>query len=351
MLWRRIHDYLQSHPALCLLILAPEVEYLTGSSQLSYLIDQPILFFLFLAQNLASYGAAVLLIREARVRWNLGWTGVLFLGACYGIINEGIGVSTLFRTGVGGVGVAGSYQHAFGVNWLNVTDLIPIVHPLFSVALPILFLDLALPETRGRTLLTSREMALAFYALVVDSIVTPYFIYRLTGFAAGPFLWAACVGTIGVLVLAARLLPRNLFEPKTALPRARPWHFALLGMTFVWILGLSQAVLVRFVVPVAIIAAWVLAFAALTLFVVLRNIGRTGSQPQVVALAGGLVVSLIPMGILAQLGTGPGLIPVLVADGIVVYFVLWLWKKYRPGTQPEGPGPAKRRSEAIAIQD
>jgi hypothetical protein len=326
---QRARRFLQAHPVVCLLILAPEVEYLTGSSQLSLLVAQPILFFLFLAQNLASYGAAVLLIREARIRWNLGWAGVLFLGACYGIINEGLGVSTLFRLGVGGVGVTGSYQHYLGVNWLNVADLIPIVHPLFSVAIPILFLDLALPETRGHPLLTSREVAIAFYALVVDTIATCFFIYRVTGFAAGPLLWGICVGTIGLLVLAARRLPKELFSPTTATPRARPLVFALIGVTFVWVLGLSQAVLVHVDAPVLLIILVVLSYASLTLFAVLRTIGRTRSEPQVVALASGLVLSLIPMGIASQLGTGAGLIPLAAGDLTAVLFVRYLWKKYR----------------------
>jgi hypothetical protein len=324
----RLRAFFRRHPALCLLLLAPEVEYLTGSTQSSLLLAQPILFFLFLAQNLASYGAADLLIREARVRWRLGWAGVLFLGACYGIINEGLGVSTLFRPGVGGVGIPGAYEHFLGVNWLNVADLVPIVHPLFSVAIPLLFLDLALPETRGRPLLDLSEIGVAFYALIADTIVTCYFVYRVTGFAAGPILWAVCLGTIGVLVLVARHLPRDLFAPKSATPRAPPLAFALMGASFVWILGLTQAVLVFLHVPVALVIAWALGFAALILVLVLRYIGRTRSAPQVVALSGGLVLSLVPMGILSQYATGVGLVPVLAGDLLAVSFVLWLWKKY-----------------------
>lgn len=337
----RVREFLQDHPVVCLLLLAPEVEYLTGSSQLSLLVSQPILFFLFLAQNLASYGAAVLLIREARVRWNLGWAGVLFLGASYGIINEGLGVSTLFRTGVSGVGAPGDYGHYLGVNWLNVTSLVTIVHPLFSVAIPILFLDLALPGTRGRPLLDRPAIGVAFYALVTDTIATGFFVYRVTGFAAGPVLWTACLATIGLLVLAARLGPRDLFRPTSATPRARPLLFALLGGTFVWVLGLVQAVLVHFAVPPPLVIAWLVGYAGLSLFVVLRTIGRTRSEPQVVALAGGLVLSLIPMGLSAQYGTGLGLIPLLAGDLAAVLFVLFLWRKYRRAQAPIWTGPTK----------
>lgn len=337
----RVREFLRDHPVVCLLLLAPEVEYLTGSSQLSLLVAQPILFALLLAQNLASYGAAVLLIREARVRWNLGWAGVLFLGSCYGIINEGLGVSTLFRTGVSGVGVPGDYGHYLGVNWLNVTSLVMIIHPLFSVAIPILFLDLALPETRGRRLLDQPAIGIAFYALVTDTIVTCFFVYRVTGFSAGPILWAACLGTIGLLLLAARLAPRDLFRPTGITPPARPLAFALLGGTFVWVLGLVQAVLVHFAVPPPLVIAWLLGFAGLTLFIVLRSVGGTCSEPQVVALAGGLVLSLIPMGLSTQYATGPGLIPLLGGDLAAVLFVLFLWRKYRRVVSPAQRRPTE----------
>src|SRR5437667_11263 len=51
--------FFSAHPLLFLFLLAPQVEYLTGSSQLSWLIANPPLFFLFLVQNLGSYGLAV----------------------------------------------------------------------------------------------------------------------------------------------------------------------------------------------------------------------------------------------------------------------------------------------------
>jgi hypothetical protein len=333
-LFSPVRRFLSAHPVVFLLILAPEVEYLTGSTQASWLVNQPILFFLFLAQNLASYGAAVLLIREARIRWGLGWAGVLFLGAGYGIINEGLGVSTLFRTQASGLAGAGTYWHVLGVNWLNVASLIVIVHPLFSVSIPILFLDLALPMTRGRALLDSREIAIAFYALCVDAFVTCFFVYRVTGFLAGPALWGACLGSIAFLAVAAWALPRDLFRPATQISRAGAFPFAALGLAFVWILGLGQAVLVHIRVWPPLIVVYLLGVAAAALTYVLRNIGRNYSL-QVVALAGGLVISLIPMGFFGQLTTGPGIIPVVFIDAMTVAFVLYLSRRYAPATQLE----------------
>ena len=65
--------FLKSHPLLFLLLLTPGIpEYLSASSQLTVLVINPVLFFLFLAANLGLYGSGVILIREAMIRWRKG---------------------------------------------------------------------------------------------------------------------------------------------------------------------------------------------------------------------------------------------------------------------------------------
>src|SRR5207247_8998678 len=81
---------LKSHPLLSLLLLTPGIpEYLSASSQLTVLVINPVLFFLFLAANLGLYGSGVILIREAMIRWRKGWASVFLLGAAYGVAEEG----------------------------------------------------------------------------------------------------------------------------------------------------------------------------------------------------------------------------------------------------------------------
>ena len=76
----------RSRPTVLRLRWAPQVEHRSGSTQLRLLNGRPPIHQLFLAQNLATYGAAVRPIREARVRWKKGWTTVLRLGAAYGVL-------------------------------------------------------------------------------------------------------------------------------------------------------------------------------------------------------------------------------------------------------------------------
>src|SRR6202043_2426807 len=120
--------------------------------------------------NLGLYGPGVLLIREAKVRWHKGWTTVLLLGAAYGILEEGIALSTLFNPIAGPVGQLGFFGHWLGVNWVWVAGIVP-VHMIFSISLPILLVGIALPETRGMSFLKSEKaIGTAVSILFIDVV-------------------------------------------------------------------------------------------------------------------------------------------------------------------------------------
>ena len=324
-----IREFLSRRPVLCLLLLAPEVEYLTGSTQLSTLIGSPPIFFIFLIQNLGSYGAAVLLIREAQVRWRKGWSSVYFLGAAYGIINEGIGADTLFYPHTGGAGGYATYGHSLGVNWVNVATLIPIVHPLYSVALPLFLFNLALPNTRGKSLLSSRGVAWAFGILAIDATMTSVFVDRLLNYFAGPILLGACLVVIAGLAVIARRIPAGFVTVRPSSPSASPLALAVVAAAFPWSILLGGAIVAHFGVPPVAVIAYILVVAGITLTWVLTRIGWRGNNSQRVGLAAGLVAGLIPMGIASQLSTGIGLFAVAGGDLLAVFFLRYLWRKYR----------------------
>ena len=147
---QRIFSFLRAHPVLCLLILTPGIpEYLSSSSPVYTIVLNPAQFALQLAANLGLYGPGVLLIREAMIRWDKGWASVLLLGAAYGILEEGIALSTLFNPGAGPVGQLGYFGHWLGVSWVWSAGILP-VHMIFSISIPILLLGLALPGTGAR---------------------------------------------------------------------------------------------------------------------------------------------------------------------------------------------------------
>jgi hypothetical protein len=304
------------------------VEYLTGSTQLSALLLNPPIFFIFLGQNLGSYGAAVLLIREAKVRWRKGWASVLLLGAAYGLVNEGVGVGTLFNPYIAGFAGLGVYGHWLGVNWVNVAILIPIIHPLYSVSLPILLLDLALPETRGKSLLGSRGLWATFLVLSVDAFATSFLVSALVShFYAGPVLLGGTLLAIAALAWAARYVPANLLAARKPLPSTTPALFAIFGAAFPWALFVMGGVISGRSAPPILVISALLAGGALALLWVIRNIGLRENELQKVALAAGLVAGLVPMGLSSQLGTGIGLLPVVAGDLVAVLFFRYLWRK------------------------
>lgn len=305
------------------------VEYLTGSTQASWLILNPPFFFAFLAQNLGNYGLAVILIREAKVRWGKGWASVLLLGAAYGIVNEGIGAATLFNPGdASSLGIVATYGHWLGVNWVWATQLVLIVHPVFSVALPILLLDLALPETRGKSLLTLPEIRWAIAGLSVDAAGTLYFVGYVRNFYAGPVLWIGCLAAIGILVFASSEVKADLLLPTGTLPTTRPltmFAFAV-GFFVVFTFG-ADAMASNGVAPVIIIF-FLLITGSLALRWVVGHVGRKGNALVLVALCTGLVAVLMPQGFFGQLGTGMGIAPVVAGDLLVAALLAYLWNKH-----------------------
>ena len=100
-----VRGLLKSHPVLLLILLTPGIpEYLSSSSAINALVLNPPLFLFQLLANIGLYGSGALLIREAKVRWNKGWGTVFLLGAAYGILEEGVALSTLFNPHAGPVG-------------------------------------------------------------------------------------------------------------------------------------------------------------------------------------------------------------------------------------------------------
>lgn len=204
--------FLRRHPLLVLLLLSPGiVEYLSGSSRVDALVRNPPWFAIQLALNAGLYVPGVLLIREAAVRWHKGWATVLVLGAAYGILEEGVALSTMFNPSASVVGGLGSYGHWMGVNTVWVPGVV-IVHMLWSIGLPILLFGLIFPELRGQPLLGGRRLSWTLLALGADVTVLALAITVGAHYFMGPVLLVGCFATIAGLVYLAYRLPADLLE-------------------------------------------------------------------------------------------------------------------------------------------
>jgi hypothetical protein len=307
------------------LILTPSIpEYLTGSSAVNAIFLNPILFLFGIVANLGLYGPGVLLIREAKVRWDKGWATVLLLGAAYGILEEGIALSTLFNPLAGPVGQLGFFGHWLGVNWVWVAGIVP-VHMIFSISLPILLVGLALPETRGVSFLKSdRSLSWAIGILFVDVFALFFFLILLgEHFWMGWPVFALSLASIGALIYLGRKAPTVALTPKTDTPTRRPFVFGILGAVFYPTVLLAEFIGIG-KLPAYIVTPLVVLLQAGYLFYILRAIGRTNNERNLIALAAGLVIPLAVFGIVSQIS----LPLVILVDVALIAFFTRLWRMY-----------------------
>ncbi|MDG6996305.1 MAG: hypothetical protein JRN52_10315 [Nitrososphaerota archaeon] len=316
--------YLRAHPILCLLLLSPGIpEYISSSSPLNALILNPAQFALQIVANLGLYGPGVLLIREASIRWKKGWATILILGAAYGILEEGIALSTLFNPLAGPVGKLGFYGHYLGVNWVWLAGILP-VHMIYSISLPILLLGLALPETRGKSLVVSRK-GITSLLVILGADVTALFLFVLRGehFWMG---WPIFVGSfiaIAFLILIARRVPTDLLRAKNEAPDLSPLKIGIVGALFY-----TSVLLVEFVgmgtgVPTLADVFLVLTVQFLFLVLIRRVIGRENNSGQLIALAAGLIAPIATIGFVAEIR----LPMILLVDCAFGIFFWKIWKK------------------------
>jgi len=338
---RRAASFFHRHPILLLLAFTPGIpEYLSGSSSVAYVVLFPggtVVFLLFLGLNLGLYGPGVLLVREAWVRWGSGWGVLLLLGAAYGLLEEGTALSTLFNPNASVVGGLGHYGRAIGVNWLWLIGVIG-VHVVLSVGIPILLLGLALPETRGRSLLSPRGLRTSVGIYGID-IVLLVFIANYWQVQGAWLVGAAVVASL-LWVVASRLPPHWL-DPPTDRPIYSPRTFFLLGLAYFPVLLIVPGLGGEAHLPAVVTGVLDLAAAALLFAVVRRGIGRRDHPSHLVALAFGATLPILLFGLIAQIR----LPVVLVVDALYGIFFYALWKRYRP--QHADRGSAKPPPVAV----
>jgi lipopolysaccharide/colanic/teichoic acid biosynthesis glycosyltransferase len=238
---------------LLLAFFAPGIAELLSTSAPPKSFFVPWIFALFLL----FYGGSAILIREATLRWNSGWRGILLLGAAFGILEEGIATRAFFDPAWSALGPMTGIGYWMGVNWTWMCDAI-LYHAVFSIALPILLMYQIDPEHRSKPWLG--KWGLGVVTLLFLFAVTVFVESGRTRYPAPPPYLAACVAAIGILGLLAYKVKSSSAVPGTGrTTSARP--FAILA--FCVTLGM---VLQIYTLPQVTHSAWVPA-AALTAMV------------------------------------------------------------------------------------
>ena len=314
-------SFFRRHPVLLLLCFSPGiVEYLSGSSSFEGIVRAPFLFLLFLGFNLGLYGPGVLLVREAIVRWKKGWASLICLGAAYGLLEEGTALSTLFDPTASVVGGLGYYGHYLGVSWIWVIGVLEI-HAVVSIGIPILLLGLALPETRGRPLLTGRQPGIALGIFAFDIVLLAYVSHY---YPVGFFLQLFAVLVAGGLAYLAYRLPPGILDPTSEHPCVGRGASLLLGLAFYPILLLVPAIGGTVHAPAPLTGVVDVALSGGLFFVVRRVIGRSHNEPELILLILGALIPILAFGFIAQI-----FLPiVLVGDLLFALFFYSLWRRY-----------------------
>jgi hypothetical protein len=307
-------------------------EFLTGSTPVLVPILDP-LSAIFL---IGLYGAGVLLVREASIRWNKGWPTVLLLGAAYGIAEEGLGTKTFF--GPKGVGYLATYGHFAGVNWVWATEL-ALFHAIFSIALQIAAVALLFPGSARASFLPTRRAWGAVLLVFLLTVGAMFVLFNGNEIPTAPIL-VATVAAIGLLVYLARVAPKALRSFQGGEPGPQPaGHPMLLGAGFVWgFFGLSWVAPELVPVP-AIVAAALVAWAVAFGVYIARHT-RSFERPSVRLdfVLGALTFDLVLATVWGLLGDF-AVLPVVAA----VLVVGW---RLRVRLAEPGPNPAAMSASA-----
>src|SRR2546422_5166188 len=322
---------LKAHPLLFLLLLTPGIpEYLSASSQLTVLVTNPVLFFLFLAANLGLYGSGVILIREAMIRWKKGWASVFLLGVAYGIVEEGLDLWTLFYSKAGPVGNLGFYGHWLGVNWVWTVGLLTF-HSVYSIGLPIFLFGLVFPELKTKSLVSGTRLAATVLCLIADSIFLFVFVSAIySGYNPGGSLLLFSGLAAASFVVLARELPSNFLRTNPGQPRWSPRKFAFAGALLFPATLLAGGIAAGTNLPAEFPFMLDIILAAFILTRAYKSMGTVNNQEEKVALGIGLVLPIAVFGLIASIGLANPLI--VVADLLFVLFSRRLWRKWHQWT-------------------
>lgn len=215
------------------------------------------------------YGSGAILVRESVRRRGLGWANILLLGAAYGVLEEGLVITSWFNPYWPDAAALGNYGRFLDTNWLWALAL-TLTHAVLSITLPIVLVEAIFPGQAKRRWLGCRGVV-AFAILLactalVDFSYFGFVAFRARGYTHPPSTYvtalAAAIGLVW-LGLHLRLSPphRRTFEPTPHLWTLRVAAFVTTCSFWcsLWILHALipiPAVTLLVMVGIVALAAW-----------------------------------------------------------------------------------------------
>ena len=302
-------------------------EFLTGSTPVLRVVTEPLGFIL----NLGLYGGGALLIREAAVRWRKRWGAVLLLGGAYAVGEEGFAAKTMIDPNSPIIGNQ-LYTHWMGVNWVPLVGL-TLFHAAFSIAVPLILVELLFPGTKDRRLLGNVGTA-------VTVVVYGLTVFVLTFFLGDPYVPSLGVDIFLVIyasafVVAAYFIPRSFLQASGERPDRRERDFLLLGAGFMGGFFLITGNLapgggvIAHLLSWPVTAALCVPLAGLTGWYLVRHAGRSENDLVKVDFLLGMILVFVPIDIILELSGDVG---VLLFTGLILAILVGLRQREHPRT-------------------
>jgi len=276
---------------LTLIVLSPAFAELLTTSTTPWDFFNPINFLILIGL----YGSGAVLVREFRIRYNLGYGSLILLGMAYGILEEGLAVESFFNPEWKDLGIFGSFGRWLGVNWVWAAYL-TLFHSVWSITVPIVITE-ALFRNHSKEPWIERRSLLLFLSSIV--FITLLFNIIVIPYNAGAYAYMLCLLVIIILIEFSKL-----FKPSQSASIMRLRKYFALWFLWAWCFLIAFYV-TPLIVPsplLSIFLSIILAIAALKLTLVLDSDESTNLHAWAFAAGPILVLSIID--ILASLQPG-----------------------------------------------
>jgi hypothetical protein len=321
-------------PVIVLFFLSPIIgELLSGSAP-------PVEFFnpfglIFLP---ALYGSGAILAREITLGWGKRWPTILVLGLAYGVIEEGLMIKSFFDPAWPDLGLLGVYGRWAGVNWVWVVFL-TLFHAVFSIAIPILLVEMLFPSRRDERWLGKKGMFF-FAALLSFVVLFGFFVLAPYRPPAIPYLLAVTL-TVALYIIAKQMPTQWITSIQK--PTWRPLFLGLLGLCATFVFFMLGWALPHLGLPPVLTIISMILFAVALLFLIRRASGNSSWKDNGrLALVSGALTFFILLGPISEndatrLDNPAGMTFVAIAALIAL-----LWMRFRVGRRTRQTSPESK---------
>jgi hypothetical protein len=316
--------------ALVLFLLAScTAEMLSGSTPILVFFTNPIS----LIFNPLFYGCGALLIREIARRIGLGWNSILWMGAAYGIFEEGLSLNTWARPWAEVVcrnpNDLCDYSRVGGLNTIWALEL-TVFHAIVSITIPIMLIEFVYPNRAKRSWIGTKTIVgciIGLFLCLIGGLLLNIYDFRTYGqvIPLGPYLLEVVL-IITCITIALNQKPYSGGVSEKKIPGM--WGLRTIGFFGIIFSTLSPIIYKGMQIPFELAIAINLAIYALVCWRITLWSRRAGwNEKHMMALISGILGFFIfiwdpILELLGQAGGGSTRGTILVALAYLIFLIV-----------------------------